>query len=161
MNREEILAAFRAADERIERLRPHATAAPDTKLATGEWTVRDALSHVAARSDSLPMVQRWVAASQSGEPRAQTMDIHEINAGQVRDRSSHSVAELMDEIITGHAATVAGLDALDDAFLAQKFKASFRPDEIEVGQFVVMGGVGHEGSHLGEIDAALGVDTKA
>lgn len=160
MTRDEIIRAFRDADARIERLRPHVLAAPEAKLPTGEWNVRDALSHVAARADSLPTVRRWAANAQSDQPRTQPYDIHEINAGQVRDRSSHSAGDLLDEVIAGHAATVAGLDEIDDGFLAQRFKATFRPEEIEVGEFVAMAGPGHERTHLDEIDAALGVDTR-
>ena len=45
MTRDEIVAAIRAGDTRLTALRPLAAAHPETPLPTGEWRVRDALSH--------------------------------------------------------------------------------------------------------------------
>ena len=89
MTRDEIVEAIHAADARIEALGELARARPDTPLLSGEWRVRDALSHVAARGNPVPRVLTRLNESTdaAGNPRP-VRDIHEINAEQVRTRAN-------------------------------------------------------------------------
>src|SRR5438045_1612234 len=118
MTREEMVQAIRDADARLERLRPLIHQAPEAPLLSGEWRVRDALSHVAARANAVPTLQRVIERSrQQGPAATPVQDVHEINAGQVRDRSNNSVDELLDETLTGHRVTIEALPNYDDATL--------------------------------------------
>lgn len=155
MTREEIIAAITAGTERIERLRPLATAAGETPLGTGEWRVRDALSHLAARGNPVPLVQTRVARAASGTPPRPNPDINAINAGQVSERVQLSVDALLDEIVAGHKAAIQQVPALDDAFLAQMLTIGQTATELSVAEMLVRAGVGHEANHLEEIEAAL------
>lgn len=157
MTRDEIRAAFAAADQRLESLRDAINASPEAALLSGEWRVRDALSHIAARSNSLPIAERWlerVAATPADQPAA-IPDIHDVNAGQVRDRTGLSATQLIDEAIAGHRAVVDRLDALDDDLLARPIHIPARNIETTFAAFLVTAGPGHEGNHLNDIEAAL------
>ena len=50
MNRAEVIKVFEEVDARVNALRPRLEANPDAPLPSGTWRVRDALSHLAARS---------------------------------------------------------------------------------------------------------------
>lgn len=158
MTRDEIAAAFRTADERLEALRDRLVANGDRPLPSGEWRVRDALSHIAARSNSMPIAERWLAQVDSAPTEAAAAavpDIHDINAGQVADRAGRSVSELIDEAIAGHRAAVQHAIGLDDAVLDRPIVIAARNINTTFGAFLVMAGPGHEGNHLAEIEAAL------
>jgi hypothetical protein len=158
MARDDVFRALQAADERIERLRPRIRPAPTAPLPAGEWRVRDALSHIAARGNALPVAQSFLErteqAAAGGAPQP-PFDIHEINAGQVRDRSERSTDELLDELLAGHRATRDGLAALDDALLDRRFTVPFPPGDVTFADFLILAGPRHEGSHLDEVEAAL------
>jgi hypothetical protein len=155
MTREVALAALQAADERITRLRPRLAAAATAPLPAGEWRVRDALSHLAARANGALVLQRFLDQPAAGSAARPPIDIHEINAGQVRDRGDRSVDELCDELLAGHEATRAYLATLDDETLARRLQVPFPPNEISVADLLIRAGAGHEGAHLHEVETAL------
>lgn len=156
MTRDEIVEAIRAADARIEALRPLARAWPDAPLASGEWRVRDALSHVAARGNPIPRVLTRLNESTdaSGDPRP-VRDIHEINAQQVETRSDQDIDALIEETRSGHRDALAQLEDLDDDVLERRLVVAFDPGELSVGEFIILAGPRHEGNHLNDIEAAL------
>lgn len=154
MTRDEIVNAIAETDARLERLRGRLIEAGDRSLASGEWRVRDALSHLAARANPVARsIWRMESATAPGGPPA--FDIHEENLGQVRDRSGHSVAELLTEIVDGHRAAVADLLALDEDILARRFPVAFPPHELSVIEFIDRAGPQHDNSHLDEVEAAI------
>ena len=156
MTRDEIATAIQGADARIQELLPLARAHPDTHLLTGEWCVRDALSHIAARGNPIPLLMRYLNEStdESGTPRP-IRDIHEINADQVRTRADQDVDALIDEMRGGHRTALKALAEIEDAVLKQRLTVAFPPGELSVGEFIVLAGPRHEGTHLDEIEAAL------
>lgn len=156
MTREEIVAAITAGTERIERLRPLAAKAPETPLGTGEWRVRDALSHLAARGNPVVLIKARLERAASSAPAQANPDINAINAAQVSERADLSLDALLDEIVAGHAAAIAQVAQLDDAFLAQTLTVGPAATQVTVAEMLVRAGVGHEGTHLDEIEAALG-----
>ena len=156
MTREEITEAFRAADARIEELLTLARGRPDAPLTAGEWQVRDALSHIAARANPIPLVLRRLneATDASGNPRP-VRDIHDINAEQVRTRVDRDVDALIEEVRDGHREALSGLAEIEDSVLERRLAVAFPPGELSVGEFIVLAGPRHEGNHLGDIEAAL------
>ena len=84
--REEIAAALRATDARIDELRDRILDRPEHPLIEGKWRVRDALSHLAARANPVPRVLARIERLDSGGPEAPRINIDEINHGQVEER---------------------------------------------------------------------------
>ncbi len=156
MTRDEIAEAIRAADDRLKTLAPSIIAAADTPLSSGDWRVRDALSHVAARGNPIPrtLARLNEATDPSGNPNP-IRDIHEINAEQVRDRSHASAEDLIRETIEGHREALSGLDELDDDVLERRLVVAFAPGELSVAEFIHLAGPRHEGNHLTDIETAL------
>lgn len=153
--REAIIEAIRASDARGEALRERIVAAPDTPLAEGQWRVRDALSHLAARANPLPLIEAVRAMSEAeGEPPP--FDVDAQNAGQIAERADKSAAEILDEMHAAYAEAAAGVDALDDATLAMPLKLPMMPNEIALSDLIHMSMGMHVDAHLGEIEAALG-----
>ena len=158
MTRDEIIEAIRTADTRIQDLLPLARAHPDASLPTGEWRVRDALSHIAARGNPIPLLMRYLNEStdDSGTPRPMPIrDIHEINAEQVHTRADQDVDTLIEEMRDGHQAALDALNEIEDAVLERRLTVAFPPGELSVGEFIVLAGTRHESNHLDEIESAL------
>ena len=86
--KQDVAQAYREIDARIEARREQMLAGGDTGLAEGTWSVRDALSHLAARSNGVArVVARAEAAAGGGDaPARPPGGIDEINAGQVEER---------------------------------------------------------------------------
>lgn len=155
MAREDITRAIAAAGARLDALRPMLRDAAEKPLGAGTWRVRDALSHIAARADAMPVARRYLelaAGGASGLPP----NIDEMNEGQIRDRAAKSVDELVEEMLAGHRATVAGLADFDDDALERRITVPVLNRELTTGEFITLAGVGHEGNHLNEIETALG-----
>jgi len=153
---DEFIAAVNATDARIEAMREQILAGGEKPLLEGTWRVREALSHLAARSNGVARVlQRVEAAANAADAPPTPRNIDEINAGQVDERSEKSVAELLDEIREGHQAAIAAVQQIDDATLEKSIPLGFRPGEATVAQLLTMGGPGHDNNHLDQVEAAL------
>ncbi|MCK9496087.1 MAG: maleylpyruvate isomerase N-terminal domain-containing protein [Dehalococcoidia bacterium] len=154
--REEFIAAVQQVDERLAALREQIVAGGEKPLQEGTWRVRDALSHLAARSNGVARVLARVEAADnpSATPPA-PRNIDEINAGQVEERTDRSVEELLDEIAAGHAAAIEAARGLDDETLARSLPLGFRPGDATVAELLAMGGPRHDGNHLDQVEAAL------
>jgi hypothetical protein len=156
-SRDDFISTVNAFDARIEALRPRILAGGDRPLLEGTWRVRDALSHLAARSNGVPRVlQRVEALDNPGAGTAPApRNIDEINAGQVEERTSKSVEALLDEIRAGHQTAITAAGAMQDALLERSIPMGFRPGEATVAEMLTMGGPRHDGVHLDQIEAAL------
>ncbi len=154
-SREDFIAAVRTVDERLQALRPRILEQPEAPLPEGAWRVRDALSHLAARSNGVVRVLARVEAASGGTPAPAPGSIDEINAGQVAERSDRPVEAILDEIRDGHQAAVQAVQALDEALLERVIPLGFRPGEASVADLLVMGGPRHDGNHLDQVEAAL------
>ena len=156
MDREEIASAIREADERLERLRPRLIEGADRPLPSGEWRVRDALSHLAARGNPVPRaLARLEETTAEGTPPP-APDVHAVNAQQVSQRADRDVAALLDELREGHRAALDMLPTLAADTLARRFAVPFPPGELSLAEFIVRAGPRHEANHLDDIEAALG-----
>ena len=156
MTRDEIIEAIQAADARLEALTPRIRAAGDAPLASGEWRVRDAMSHVAARGNPIPrtLARLNQATDASGNPQP-VRDIHEINAEQVNERADADVDDLIRETREGHRQALADLEGLDDDVLERRLVVAFPPGELSVAEFIHLAGPRHEGNHLNDVEAVL------
>ena len=157
---DEVVAAITAVDDRLAGLRGRILASGETPLAEGTWRVRDALSHLAARSNGVARVvrraeQAWAGQAAPGPGQPGFTSIDDINAGQVAERSDKSVEQLLDEIATGHAAAIAALGELDAGFLDRMMPQGFRPGDAAVGDLILRGGPGHDQGHVDQIEAVL------
>ncbi|MEX1022038.1 MAG: maleylpyruvate isomerase N-terminal domain-containing protein [Dehalococcoidia bacterium] len=157
--RDDFVDAVRAVDARIEGMRERIVAAGDTPLPEGTWRVRDALSHLAARSNGVARVMQRVEAASAapgGDAPAPPRNIDEVNAGQVEERSDRSVEDLLREIAEGHRAAIEAVTYIDDSTLERRIELGFRPGDASVGELLTMGGPRHDGAHLDQVEAALG-----
>ena len=152
--REAISETIRKSAARGEALRERIIAAPEAPLADGVWSVRDALCHLAARANPLPLIEAVSAMLQAeGAPPAFDPDAQ--NAAQIAERADKSAAEILDEMHAAYEEAIAGIGALDDDALAMGFKLPGMENEIQMSDLVVMSMGMHVDSHLGDIEAAL------
>lgn len=153
--RDEVVAAIQAVDARLETLKPRILAQGDAALQEGTWRVREALSHLAARANGVGRVAGRVAAAQAGTPQPAPRSIDDINADQVAERTTKSVAELLAEIATGHAAAIEAVGKIDHAILDYPLPLGIRPGESPASDLMLRGGPGHDNNHIDQIEAAL------
>ncbi|MGE0228142.1 MAG: maleylpyruvate isomerase N-terminal domain-containing protein [Dehalococcoidia bacterium] len=154
MTRDEIIRSIEETDRRLESLRERLVDGGERSLATGEWTVRDALSHLAARAN--PVARSiWRMETALAPGGAPAFDIHDENAGQLRDRSGQSTTDLLAEIRNGHRTAINELRAIDEETLARRFPVAFPPHELSVLEFIDRAGPQHDNSHVDEVEAAL------
>jgi len=153
--REAIVQAIRDADARGEALRERIIAAPEAPLAEGEWRVRDALSHLSARANPLPLIEMVSAMAESGDAPPPQDEGEAMNAQQIAERASMSATEILDEMHAAYEEAVAGIEGLDDETLARPVKLPIMPKEIEMSDLVLMSTSMHVEAHLGDIEAAL------
>jgi hypothetical protein len=153
--RDDVIAAIRGVDARMDGLRERILAAGENPLLEGTWRVRDALSHLAARANGVDRVAQRVRAAQAGTPMAPVASIDEINAGQVHEREGATVLELLDEIRAGHAAAIEAIGRLDEGTLEHPLPMANRPDPSPAIDMMLRGGPGHDQGHIDQIEAAL------
>ena len=153
--RDDIIEAIRRIDARLQPLHDRIIERGDDRLIEGDWRIRDALSHLAARSNGVDRVIQRLRAAQAGTPVAPVRNVDDINAGQVEERRDATVAQLLDEIRAGHLAAIEALDHVDDATLQTPLAQGFRPGDAPVADMILRGGPGHDGNHLDQIEAAL------
>lgn len=154
-SREDILAAIQSADERAAVLRDRIIAAPEASLPGGDWRVREALSHLAARANPMPLIETLRAQSAAdGEQPA--LDVNAMNAEQIAERAGKTVAEILDELHANYGAALAALKALDEEALALPVKLATLPNEIAMSNLVLMSLDLHVKAHMDEIEAAVG-----
>lgn len=162
--KDEITQALREVDARVAQLAPKIAARPDVKLPDGGWTVRDALCHMAARSNSVPMVmgmaqmmaQAAAAAGGGGAQRPPGFDIDAVNQGQIDERKGRSVEALLEEIGDGHRIAIEAIAGLDGALLAQRVRNFVTGEgDLAVSDFLFMATVRHDNAHFDDIEKAV------
>ncbi|MPZ99452.1 MAG: hypothetical protein GEU80_08970 [Dehalococcoidia bacterium] len=154
--REEVIEAIRGIDGRLEAIREAILANGEQPLDEGTWRVRDALSHLAARSNGVQRVLGMAEAARTGSGAVRPPgSIDEINAGQVEERRNQSVEELLEEIRAGHAAAAEAVAGLDDDTLAQVITIPRPPGELSVSDMLLRGGPGHDAVHLAQVEAVV------
>jgi|SRR5947209_7499198 len=159
--KEEVVAAIAAADERVTGLGPAMLANAQTPLVESEWDVRQALCHVAARANPVPLanmiMQRVRAAQAAGQPTGPRGSGrgNEINQGQLEERQDSSVPDLLNEIHAGHQAAILAVREMPQDILDQRLPRFFGEGDMSMAELLLLSGTGHETSHLDEIVKAI------
>jgi hypothetical protein len=159
--RAEVIGAIEAVEARVERMAPAILAHADARLPVGEWCVRDALCHLAARSNSVPMVvaaaeELLAAKTQGGSERLRrTYNIDEVNRQQIDSRQDRTPRELLGEIGEGHRAEIAAVSALDQEWLDQRIPSFTGQGDMSIVDLVLAAGPGHDTAHLDQIERAI------
>jgi hypothetical protein len=159
--KEEVIAALETSEARVDRLAPDLLAHPDAKLVDSEWTVWQALCHVAARSNALPLATRLAerirAAQAEGQPinwRGSNRGV-DINQAQIDERQGRGVPELLSEIHAGHQAAMAAVRGLSQESFDERFPRFTGEGEMSMGELLMLSGSGHENGHLDQIEQAI------
>jgi hypothetical protein len=151
--------AFNAAiaenDALLRSLADRIVAAPATPLLQGEWTVRDGMSHLAARANGVTMVEAVASGAFNTDDASASFDIDAINRQQIAERVEKDARDLIDETIAGHARAITELAHLDDATLTSSLTLPMFEQPVLFIDLLVMVGPGHDASHIAEIQAAL------
>ncbi len=151
----EILAAIEAVEARVERLTPAILAHVEARLPEGEWRVREALCHLAARSNSVPIAQAAAERVRANQGWG-SYNIDEENAGQIADRQRRTTQDLLAEIHQGHRAETAAVAAFDDETLNQRMPKFIRTGDMSMADLLLAAGPGHDNMHLDQIEKAVG-----
>ena len=136
--------------EIIERLKDKILANPDAPLPEGEWKVRDAVSHLAARANPIPLLHKRISEMNSD---SEPLSTDEANHLQVEDRKGASIEELIQECEEGFAAAQADMPNISVEDLSQKVK--FGDGEMYAVDIMYYGGPRHFMDHLNDIEKAL------
>jgi hypothetical protein len=160
--KEEVITAIEAADQRLDGLAAALAAGGANKLPESEWDVRQALCHVAARANAVPLsqgiAQRALAAKAQGKPldlRGGANRVVDINQAQLDERTNRSVAELLAEIHAGHQAAIATVRDMPAEQFDQSFPRWTGEGEMTLGDMILRAGTGHESDHVTHIERAL------
>ena len=152
MTRDEVIKAVEEVDARVTALRARFEAQAENPLPTGTCRVRDALSHLAARSNPVPRVLARLELQRTAATPPPRVDIDEINHGQVEERADRDIVAILDELQAGHRETIASLPP--DDVLAQTLP-TIQGDEVTIAETIARSGARHEMNHLNDIAAAL------
>ena len=160
--RADVIAAIETVQRRVEQMAPGMLAHVDARLPEGEWQVRDALCHLAARSNSVPVavmaMERFRAAQAQAGPDSprRSYNIDEVNAGQIDSRQDRSPQELLEEIRAGHQAESAAVGAFDQEMLDTRMPAFTGQGDMSFCDLLLAAGPGHDNAHLDQIQRAIG-----
>ena len=136
--------------EIVARLKDKILANPDTPLPEGEWKVRDAVSHLAARANPIPTLHKRISEMNS---ESEPLSTDEANHLQGEDRKGLSIEELIKEGEEGFAAAQADIPNISEEDLNQKVK--FGDGEMHAVDIMYFGGPRHFMDHLNDIEKAL------
>ena len=98
------------------------------------------------------MEQRLAQAAAGQTP---TMNVDDINRGQVEERAGHTVEALLDEVVANHARAVEELSDLSDEPLEQRVPNFRGPGDSSMAEVVFRNVHGHESGHLDAIEQAI------
>jgi hypothetical protein len=153
----EIAARLREVNERLAELGPAILANLDAPLAEGEWTVHEALCHLAADSNWVPRILQRRDLALAGKPRhvRPDFDLDDYNRRQIAIRLVRPPEEVLAEAIRGHQAAGEALLQVDDESMRVEI-----PDEpfsplTTVGELLRVAVWEHARDHLKEIEEAL------
>ena len=151
----EITAGIQDVEARLERLLPGIVANLEQPLPEGNWTVHDALCHMAADAHSVPRWQRMVDAAINGKstrPPGFNLDDH--NQQGIDARKSKPIEEVVQEIRDGLHSDAAIVVGLDDALLTREVP-NFRGELQPASERLKFTTGGHNQIHLDDIENAI------
>ncbi len=154
-SREDAIAAVRSASERALALAGTLSEADwQRQVYDNGWTVKQVFAHLASMGNSASFFLSM--AGGSGPPGGfGAFDIDAFNAGQVASRESLSVAQLLDEVRSGHEAGAAAVAGASDELL-QREMSSPAGGTYPVVDVIIGASAEHEQMHLADVRRALG-----
>jgi hypothetical protein len=159
--RNDIIAAIQATDRRLSALAPAILADPERLLRNGNWTVRDALCHVAARANGIALSLSYADANPAAAGAPPPLEIDEVNRRQIAERQGRAVPALLAEIAEGHRAAIGRLAELDDALLARPLDLPFLEPGSTVSDLILLAVPRHEQAHLDLIAETLDASARS
>lgn len=160
--RADVIAAIQAVEARVERMTPEILAHVDARLPEGEWRIREALCHLAARSNSVPLVAAVMERARGAEGqdrasfwRTSVNSIDVVNQAQINDRGGLKAQELLGEIHHGHRAEIAAVAAFDQGALELRIPKVARQGDMTIADLLMAAGPGHDNMHLDQIERAI------
>jgi hypothetical protein len=153
--REEIIAAIREAEARLDRLEPAIKQRLAQPLPTGTWTVHDAVCHLAADSNAVPRFLDRIEKVRTGQPTRPpgfNMDAH--NEANIAQRRGLPLDDVLREVHQGFDNDVAQVEALPADFLTSDVP-NFRGELTPASDQIRFTAAGHPNLHLDDIEAAL------
>jgi hypothetical protein len=122
------------------------------------WNVRQAYCHLASVSGGAGFVLQMLQNQDQGggDGGGGGFDINEFNRHQVGQRASHDTQQILEEMRTGVANSVAAIEAADDSALAKEASNPFGRPEKQIGELLnaIMGN--HWREHLDEVSEITG-----
>ena len=156
--KEEITESLQQVNQRLEGLKARILAGAEKHLLSGTWTVRDALCHLAARSNGLPnFMNRLERAAQAtpGAPATPLPNIDDVNQSQIDARVGRTPAELLDEVHAGHLTAIDGVSKMDADIFDRELPTPRGEGTTPAGDLLMRSTSGHDNVHLDEIEKAL------
>ena len=160
--KDDVITAIETSETRVNGLAPALLANAEARLPDdSEWNVRQALSHVAARANPVPLaigIARRVQAAQgqgSAADRRGSTRPADINQAQIEERLNLGVAELLAEIHSGHQAALAGVREMPQDLFDQRVPRFTGEGDQSLGELILRAGSGHENEHLDQIEQAI------
>jgi DinB family protein len=161
--KDEVISAIETADARVKALTPALREHGADPLPDSEWDVREALCHVAARANAVPLslsiMQRMLSATgqtQPLDPGAAARRSAAINQAQLEERMDRSMDQVLAEIEAGHQAAIATVRDMPQTEFDQRFQRVTGDGDTSLGEMILRAGAGHEKEHLDQIERALG-----
>lgn len=158
--REDVIKEIEAVDARVHELTPQLLTHGNLTLPEGDWHVREALCHLAARANSVPIATvaaqraRVKAPGESVAARG-AVEIVEVNRRQIDDRLDRSLQELVEEIHAGHQSAIQAVREVDERALGESLILFAGRGEISFAELLRLAGPGHENNHLDQIVKAI------
>ena len=153
-SKDEILTGIAEVEARLDRMLPGILENLNRPLLEGEWSVHDALCHMA---DDVPATPRWirtVEAAINNTPRPAAPNLGDINQQGVDARKGKPIEEVVQEIRDGLHGDAAEIPGLDEALLAHEIPT--RSGELQAAsERLKFYAVGHNHMHLDEIEKAI------
>jgi hypothetical protein len=159
--KEDVLRALARSESRIDDMAPALVRHADDPLVDSEWTVREALCHVAARANAVPLANRIAQLMLAAQAEGQAPNFGgagratDINQAQLDERNDLTVAALLVEIHAGHQAAMAEVQAMPQETFDLRFPRVMGEGDMSLGDMILQAGSGHENNHLDHIERSL------
>ena len=166
-SRQSIEDAIKASEARLQRLLPMMESYENLPLLDdgGKWSVRGALSHIAASAHVTVGAQRALdrAAGKAPPPAPSgpQMSGDERNEQQIKDRMHKSIAEIVEETKQGHAKALEDVKGMNDMVLGTKVAGmGANAPRVSASGLIMRQIEYHEGGQIDRIEYAIKSKTR-
>jgi hypothetical protein len=159
--RADVIKEIEAVDARVHELTPQLLTHGNARLPEADWRVREALCHLAARANGVPVATAAAQRARARAPGESTaargaVEIDEVNRRQIDDRRDRSLQELLEEIHSGHQNAIRAVREFDEQTLGEHLVLFAGRSEMSFAELLRLAGPAHENNHLDQIVKAIG-----